>query len=132
MSLSYQLARSAFEDRPRRERTRSTGDAATRMRAAAPEVEPRDRGRVARQRGGRAHEEELIERVLAVMDVTAREPIARLDVGGAQHLAPEDPIPRAGRGAFEHLDDRIPEPRPRLVGPAAREVVRCTVREDRH
>src|SRR5215475_10742544 len=104
--------RSALEDRTRRERTGPTGDAAARMGAASAEVEARDRGRVARQRGRRAHDEELVERVLAVVDVTADEPVARLDVRGGEHLARHDPPLRAGCDALEHLDDRVAEPRP--------------------
>src|SRR5688572_18949982 len=53
----------------------------------------------------RTHREELVERKLAVKDVSARQPVVTLEVQWRDDLRGDNPRPQAGRISFEHAED---------------------------
>ena len=99
------LALVVRDDLVRRVATRAAGDAATRVRARAREVQTRHRHPVARPAEERPPQEERVERRLRVERVAAREPVLGLEIAGRQHLARRDE--RADPGG-----DRVPRRRP--------------------
>src|SRR5262245_9045426 len=69
-----------FQDLPRRVPAGQPRDAAAGVRAGAAQIESQDRRAVLGPSEDRAREEELIERVLAVEEVAAREAVGRFEV----------------------------------------------------
>src|SRR2546422_8015811 len=82
-SLAPEIARDLF----RRKRPRSPIESRAGMRARATYIKVADRRRIARKAEQRAHDEHLIERELAVEDVTAGQAVRALEIKRCDDLA---------------------------------------------
>src|SRR4051812_29474290 len=89
-------------------------DAATGMRAGAAQIEAGDRRAVLRPAEQRAHDVQLIERHLAVMDVAAREAVRRLEFGRRDGLRGEYERRQSRRVLCERVEDRMLQRRARV------------------
>src|SRR5262245_53186527 len=103
LRTSTQVARDDF----RGVRARAAGDAAARMRAGAAQIQPSDWRRVLRPAEHGPHRVELIERVLALEDVAAGEPVLPFEVQRSEHLASEDRARNSRRVLLERLHHEV-------------------------
>src|SRR5262245_9968795 len=111
---------------------RAARDAAARMRAGARQVEAVEEEPVSRRAQERPPREGLIQRRLGVLEVPAREPVRRLEVGWGHHLDRLDDLAEPGREALERLDRDLADPLT-LRGPVAvSQVEGRRLERDRH
>ncbi len=75
----------------------------------ATEVETPDGRAISGEPGDRPHEEQLIQRVLSVVDVPFGEPVSLLQIQRSQHLSVEDGRLEVGRVFGQRPHDGIPE-----------------------
>src|SRR5580698_1365120 len=73
--------------------SRSAGDAAARMRPRAAKIQSGDRRAVLRPSGDRAHEKKLLERKIAVKNISFGQAVRAFQVEWSEHL-PRDDGPR--------------------------------------
>ena len=95
-------------------------DAAARMAAGAAEIQTADRHRVLRRARDRPQHQELVERELAVMPVTARDAELALDVRRQQQLRCDHLGRRSRRVALEDAERALEKLGARRIGARAR------------
>src|ERR1700733_9510720 len=128
-------SRSASSGRLANERTRriATGDAhdaAARVTAGTAQVQPAQWRAILRGTRHRSHDEELVERQLSVMPVSAADAKLPLDVRRGQQLRGFDAGAQPACAALERLDDQIREARA-LVLPAGGKLIRSVLHHRR-
>src|SRR5712691_14175 len=104
-SLAPEIARNLF----RRERPGSAVESGSGMRARATHIKVADRRRIACKTEQRARDEQLIERELAVEDVTAGQAVRALEIQRCDHLARHDRRFEAGRIACDRASRGVAE-----------------------
>ena len=78
-----------------------------RMRTRAAEIKVRDGGAVLRPAGNRTHEEKLIERKVAVENISFGKAVGALEIERGEDLAREDRIRNVGRVLGDLFHDAI-------------------------
>ena len=86
-SLSSDSSFQRPQNLARRVPSRQAGDGTARVRPGAAQEQAVDGGPILRPSQRRPHAEQLIDGLLAVMDVPARQPIGLFEVDWCQHLA---------------------------------------------
>ena len=100
------------------------------MRARSAQIQAGDRRRVARMAQQRTHREQLVERQLAMEDVSPRQTVVALEVQRRDDLRGEDVRSHAWRVSFEHVEDVAKEAVARS-GPVGPQRAWCVMDIDR-
>ena len=78
------------------------------------------------------HEEQLVRRLLAVMEVAAGQAVVSREIGRRHELVGHDTVGQRGGDLRELAEHRLHEGRATFVGPAPLESLGDAMREHRH